>query len=346
MHTKGTHTCPHAHTPRPAFTQFLPVKPGFVHGKITDTVLGTLHLAVCDPATGRTLGMLFDVFNGAYHCTITPPGAPLGGNTPAPCASALASFRVSISEEGAACSLRSMECGHVHASQLPATLRDEASVPMSMRRFNVSVGGARLSLLRDLINRPEPPMSCAPLATWARAHAACDTLARMSVTPSVEAATQEWHALPAPDRLAVLSYLTGGNASQKMHFYNVRIEALPFAQGDVHGLLGQRAVGPVPPITASSELLAALDGSLMSTEQPSTGAGTTIRATVSADGSGPPMLQGEGAIEGSYRSYQVRKPFRLAYPPLPTPPTKHMSAATRSGSVTPRLKAHERGDTF
>ena len=34
-------------------------------------MLGTLHLAVCDAATGRTLGMLFDVFNGAYHRTLT-----------------------------------------------------------------------------------------------------------------------------------------------------------------------------------------------------------------------------------------------------------------------------------
>ena len=49
--------------------QFLPVKPGFAHGKITDTVLGTLHLAVCDAATGRTLGVLFDVFSGEHHCT-------------------------------------------------------------------------------------------------------------------------------------------------------------------------------------------------------------------------------------------------------------------------------------
>ena len=72
----------------------MPVKPGFAHGKITDTVLGTLHLAICDAATGRTLGMLFDVFSGEHHCTITPPGAPLGGNVPAPCASALASFGV------------------------------------------------------------------------------------------------------------------------------------------------------------------------------------------------------------------------------------------------------------
>jgi len=292
--------------------QFLPVKPGFVHGKITDTVLGTLHLAICDAATGRTLGVLFDVFSGEHHCTITPPGAPLGGNTPAPCASALASFGVSFSEEGAACLLRKQECGHVLASKLPAAVREEPTVLLGMGRFNISVAGAKLSLLRDLINRPEGvvPTVCAPLAKWPHVLTACDTLARMHAAPtSGGAASQEWRALPSADRLAVLSYLTAGNASQQMHFFNVQIDKLPFAQPDVHGLLGQRAVGPLPPMATTNELLAALDGALMSTEQPSPGAGTTIRATVAADGAAaaaPPMLQGEGAIEGSYLSYKVK----------------------------------------
>merc|ERR1719272_2574422 len=129
----------------------------------------------------------------------------------------------------------------------------------------------------------------------------------MHGAPSGGAATQEWLALPSADRLAVLSYLTAGKASQQMHFFNVQIDKLPFAQPDVHGLLGQRAVGPFPPMATTNELLAALDGALMSTEQPSPGAGTTIRATVAADGAAAaPMLQGEGAIEGSYLSYKVK----------------------------------------
>ena len=290
--------------------QFLPVKPGFAHGKITDTVLGLLHLAICDPATGRTLGVLFDVFSGERHCSVRPPGAPeLGGGEQVACAPALASFGVSVSEEGTACLLRSMECGHVLMSELPVILRNEPSaVPLSMARFNVSVGGARLSLVRDLIDHPEPPINCAPLATWARANTACDILARVSRG----AAVQEWQALPPQDRQAVLAYLTAGNKSQQMNFHNVRVEALPFAQSDVHGMLGQRAVGPVPPIMTPIQL-ASLDGSITSTEQLSPNAGTTIRATVAADGT-VPLLQGEGAIEGSYRSYQARQPSQPLAP--------------------------------
>ena len=280
--------------------------PSFAHGKITDTVLGILHLAICDAATGRTLGVTFDVFNGERYCTLRLPGAPeLGGSEQVPCASALTSFGVSIEEEGALCSMRSMECGHVLVSKLRATQRKEPSaVPLSMGRFNVSVGGARLSLLRDLVDRPEPPFDCVPLATWARAHKVCK-IAERALNPALAVqAVQEWRALPPMDRVATMAYLTAGNASQQMHFHNVRVEALPFAQSEVHGLLGQRAVGPVPPIATPNEL-AALDGSLTSTEQLSADAtGTTIRATVAADGK-VPQLQGEGAIEGSYRSYQV-----------------------------------------
>ena len=147
------------------------------------------------------------------------------------------------------------------------------------------------------------------LAAWPRAQMACETAGRVSGG----AAVQEWQTLPVKERVAVYAYLTAGNASQQMRFHNVRVEALPFNQSDVHGLLGQRAVGPVPPI-AKTNKLAAQDGSLTSTEQLSVdAAGTTIRATMAADGA-VPQLQGEGAIEGLYTSYQVRRAFPLANP--------------------------------
>ncbi len=75
--------------------------------------------------------------------------------------------------------------------------------------------------------------------------------------------------------------------------------------------------------------LAALDGALMSTERPSPGAGTTIRATVAADGAtaaAPPLLQGEGAIEGSYLSYKVCSP---SPPDLTTTPPYAVQCSRR-----------------
>ena len=54
------------------------------------------------------------------------------------------------------------------------------------------------------------------------------------------------HALPVEERVAVLAHLTAGNASRQLHFHHVNVRALPHRQGQVHGLLGQRAISPKP----------------------------------------------------------------------------------------------------
>ena len=54
------------------------------------------------------------------------------------------------------------------------------------------------------------------------------------------------HALPVEERVAVLARLTAGNASRQLHFHHVNVRALPHRQGQVHGLLGQRAINPKP----------------------------------------------------------------------------------------------------
>ena len=94
-----------------------------------------------------------------------------------------------------------------------------------------------------------------------------------------------------------MAYLTAGSVSQQMHFHNVRVEAMPFPQSEVHGLLGQRMVGPVPPI-ATTNKLAARNSSLVSTEQLSTDGGTTIRATVAADGTVPQLQKARVLLRG------------------------------------------------
>ena len=44
----------------------------------------------------------------------------------------------------------------------------------------------------------------------------------------------------------MLAHLTAGNASRQLHFHHVNVRALPHRQGQVHGLLGQRAINPKP----------------------------------------------------------------------------------------------------
>jgi len=89
-------------------------------------------------------------------------------------------------------------------------------------------------------------------------------------------------------------------------------------QNQVHGLLGQRAISPAPMKQPPIEQLGggAKEQSEFAAQATTTiaaalglggggvGTSTTIRATVQADG----HLQGEGAIEGSYRDYQVGSP--------------------------------------
>ena len=134
--------------------QFLPVPDRFVHGQITDTVLGTLHLATCNATTRHTLGVLFDVFDGTLKCTLrTTPG---GAKESVPCANELAAAGVTVRREVSGCKLSTMECALAPEEEAAAVEAEDASfVRVHLERFNISLaGGARLSFLRDLVVNP------------------------------------------------------------------------------------------------------------------------------------------------------------------------------------------------
>ena len=129
----------------------------FVHGKITDTVLGTLHLALCDAPRSRIVGITFDVFNGAIGCTVRSPDEAPGSSEQAPCANVLPLAGVAVTEEPSMCNLATMECGFVPPElNLTASMEtNPALVRVHMVRYNVSVAGANLSLVRDVVDRPD-----------------------------------------------------------------------------------------------------------------------------------------------------------------------------------------------
>jgi len=131
-----------------------------------------------------------------------------------------------------------------------------------------------------------------------------------------EATLADWQALSRNERTALFAFFTAGNRSKQLHFYNIQVDSLvPYAQHEVHGLLGQRAISPAPMKQPPIEKLGggAKEQSEFASQATTTiaaalglggggvGTSTTIRATVQADG----PLQGEGAIEGTYRDYQV-----------------------------------------
>jgi len=323
--------------------QFLPVPEGYVHGKITDTVLGTLHLAVLEPDNGRVAGMLFDVFSGELRCSHSPPPDAGGRPLPTPCVEVMAAANVTVSEEVAVCFLSSMRCAYTYPTELEALkVIDPSMVRLDMGRLNVSVGGiTTLSVMRDVIDRPSYPsrgdsngtveadgagtaardVACSTLAPWSRALRACEIWhAVVRGDEPVEA----WRGLPAGDRVATLAYLTGGNATRQMHFHNVRInELLNAAQSDVHGLLGQRSIRPAPmsseegnrpagfvaadtPLEERSELAELAASTIMAVtgaDGSVDGVGTTLHAVAAANG----RHQGEGAIEGTYQDYRVEQ---------------------------------------
>ena len=298
-------------TPRLSLNaQFLPVPERFVHGKITDTVLGTLHLALCDAPRSRIVGVTFDVFNGAIGCTVRSPDEAPGSSEQAPCAEVLPLAGVAVTAEPSACNLATMECGYVPLEHnLTAILEvNPALVRVHMVRYNVSVFGTNLSLVRDVVDRPEPTeeLDCGVLAAiGGRALRACEAW-RAFVRG--EAPLEAWLALPNKDRTATVARLTAGNKTRQLHFYNALVEALPFAQRDVHGLLGQRSVSPSPMRTTAAVGPSPLGVLALSTAQlrreMSAGGSSagTMQVVIGADG----QHQGEGAIEGSYRDYQVR----------------------------------------
>ena len=168
--------------------------------------------------------------------------------------------------------------------------------------------------MRDVVDRPEPTeeLDCSVLAAiGGRALRACEVL---RAVVRGEAPLAAWLALPDADRIGTMARLTAGNKTRQLHFYNALVEALPYAQRDVHGLLGQRSVSPSPMRAVAAVgpnplgALALSTAQLQATTGAAGGAGGgggsagTLQVAIDADG----HHQGEGAIEGSYRDYRVR----------------------------------------
>ena len=74
-----------------------------------------------------------------------------------PCAAELAAAGVTVQRELSGCRLSTMECGLNPEEQIAAIEADDDSfVRVHLERFNISLAsGARLSFVRDLIDRPD-----------------------------------------------------------------------------------------------------------------------------------------------------------------------------------------------
>ena len=132
-----------------------------------------------------------------------------------------------------------------------------------------------------------------------------------------EVSLEAWRSIPAIERGSTLAYLAKrGTASRSLNFFQVNIDALPTRkQDEVHGLLGQRAIAPKPLVKPAQQQQAAGEppattntmtsrSESLAGSAPGGGMGT-ILAVVGADGGLEGAHQGEGAIDGSFKEYQV-----------------------------------------
>ena len=247
---------------------FEAVPPKFQALDITDTVLGSVNLAVCatdiSPLSKGGFGSLhFDVGSG----NLSLSGAPIG-----------AVF------ERLRCDLASMSCDWVpaKANHGSVTGTDDRQVhalalPMmdsGFARVRVRVEGAAgavATITRHCMLSLDIDIECADFAEWPIAAAACGALLRDNAPADVR---EKWvmmltlPAIPAEDRFCFMG-LGLANVSAAPH--------------EVHGLLGQRA--------------AATDQLLNSASVSAHG--------VSLVKFGPEFgPQGEGAIEGGYMDYR------------------------------------------
>jgi len=199
-----------------------------------------------------------------------------------------------------------------------------------IQRTNITLpSGARIMVLRDVIDHTEPAkmatIDCSHFANYASSLRACE-VARAAARG--EAPMTAWTNLSKLEKVILNAHFNrndNNNRSKQLHFHNVQLDSLhPYAQNEVHGLLGQRAISPAPmqaPIEfdplggdgiAPSELSMLASQSALSAAPTmggggGVGAGTTIHAVVQPDGEQRShWTQGEGAIVGSYRDYQVK----------------------------------------
>ena len=121
---------------------------------------------------------------------------------------------------------------------------------------------------------PDFPIECDDFARWPGAYAACETLSRGETLVNAT---------------AMVHTLTGLTLrpEHRWHFMQIGLSRLKLKHGELHGLLGHRALLPGP--TTSS----------------------TVRVGVGVDGAAAPAAfgpafgpQGEGVIEGHYTDYE------------------------------------------
>ena len=239
---------------------------------ITETVLGSLSLAVC--SADDALALRFDVSSG--NLTVRD-SSKRGHRSRQQSEVAMARAAASVVLERFECDLRLMSCRWVQRPvALAAALAEPLPLPLvdsGFSRVRVEATSATATVTRHCMLYYDVEIDCAAFARWQPAADACAALLHGTAADDVR---EQW--------VMILSIASGLAAGSRFYFMGLDVtNVVADTPADVHGLLGQRS------FEAATD-----DGAL---------AGASVGARgMPAPSFGP---QGEGAIEGLYSDYRI-----------------------------------------
>ena len=250
--------------------QFLAVPPRFKGVDITDTVLGAVGVALCD--SNAAVGALTFATDGALSLVAAD------GSISAHTVSGGGGAGWSLRHSRLVCDLKAMSCSWRPHDGAPLRLPEYDG---GHSRIHLTTATADVVITRNAMVDlgTETEIDCADFKRWPAAARACAAVMTRyhevgGAGISGGASTQETLLLLAGPRL---------RSEQRFHFMDIALTRLEFAQSQVHGLLGQRALlkgaNATKAVTASASLAGRVEAEQMF---------------------GP---QGEGAIEGEYSEY-------------------------------------------
>ena len=198
---------------------FEEVEPAFRAEDITDTVLGTVSIAMCSSLGGR----------GELHFDVASGNTSLLGGT---------GLAAEATLERHVCDLRSMACEWVAAAPLGSgesrngSGHAQQSLPLvdgGFSRIRVAAATATVTVTRHSMVSLDAEIDCADFFAWSAAADACAQLLRGTA--------------PAARRDEWVLILTLAWAAPPRRFFFMGIDmanVTAASRGDVHGLLGQR----------------------------------------------------------------------------------------------------------
>ena len=269
--------------------EFTGVPERFRAEDITDTVLGSIGLSYCS-VRGGAVSVVVDASTGNVTVSAAPPAADAARR-----AAAAAYTGAKLFEERYVCDLRRMDClweplEYARPTVLPLVDMRFSRLKLRTAREEVTISRHAVVSYADADaggggggGAGGQRLDCKSFAQWPAAAASCDEL-RRGVAPA--ARRDEW---------ALMLVMPSLEPHNLFYFMQFDVPVLRYAQPQVHGLLGQRALSPAPAdpaIGGEPETITAGVGAR--------GGASLVEAANARFGH-----QGEGAIFGRYDQYLV-----------------------------------------